>query len=177
VIRRCEPADLDAILEIINDAARRYKGVIPEDRWEWPYMSDEELQHEIDAGVVFWCCTESGALLGVIGLQQVADVSLIRHAYVRSERQRQGIGGRLLRHMLQLSTRPVLIGTWADALWAIQFYERHGFRLVSPEQKDRLLRKYWTIPERQIETSVVLAGPKWLAGVEGAEAVGSSCHA
>ena len=124
-------------------------------------MSKEELGHEIDAGVVFWGYEENGRLLGVGGLQHVSDVSLIRHAYVRSDRQRQGIGGELLRHLLELTDWPILIGTWANAAWAIQFYEKYGFRLVSPQEKDRLLRMYWKIPERQIETSVVLVDPKW----------------
>jgi len=161
MIRLCEPSDRDTIHTIINDAAAAYAGVIPADRWSEPYMPKEELLHEIDAGVVFWGYEENRLLLGVIGLQHVSDVSLIRHAYVRSDRQRQGIGGKLLRHLLVLTDRPLLIGTWADAAWAIQFYEKYGFRLVSSQQKDRLLRRYWTIPERQIETSVVLVSPKW----------------
>jgi GNAT superfamily N-acetyltransferase len=163
MIRLCEPSDHDTIHTIINDAAGAYAGVIPADRWSEPYMPKEELLHEIDAGVVFWGYEENRLLLGVIGLQHVSDVSLIRHMYVRSDRQRQGIGGKLLRHLLSLTDRPFLIGTWADADWAIQFYEKYGFRLVSSQEKDRLLRRYWTIPERQIETSVVLVGPKWSA--------------
>jgi len=161
MIRLCKPGDHDTIHTIINDAAGAYKGVIPADRWSEPYMSREELGHEIDAGVVFWGYEENEQLLGVIGLQHVSDVSLIRHAYVRSDRQQQGIGGRLLRHLLGLTDWPILIGAWASAEWAIQFYEKYGFRLVSPQEKDRLLRTYWKIPERQIETSVVLVSPKW----------------
>ena len=125
-------------------------------------MSRDELQHEIDNGVVFWGYEEDGELVGVMGIQNVKDVTLIRHAYVRTEKQNQGIGGKLLINLLKKTTRPVLVGTWADAVWAIRFYEKHGFRLVSPEEKDILLRNYWSVPERQIETSVVLVDRKWL---------------
>ncbi|HXY06994.1 MAG TPA: GNAT family N-acetyltransferase [Terriglobales bacterium] len=149
------------IWEIINDGARAYKGVIPEDRWKEPYMSRTELQNEISDGVEFWGLAENGVLAGVMGMQPVQDVTLIRHAYVRSNRQRLGIGGRLLSHLLSMDERPVLIGTWADATWAICFYQKHGFQLVPPDQKVRLLRRYWTIPERQIEASVVLVDAKW----------------
>jgi hypothetical protein len=142
VIRRCEDRDFESIWAIINDGAQAYHGTIPEDRWTEPYMSREKLRHEIDDGVVFWGYQDAGNLLGVMGLQQVRDVTLIRHAYVRTE-------------------RPVLIGTWADAVWAIRFYEKHGFQMVSTTEKVRLLKKYWSIPERQIETSVVLADAKW----------------
>ena len=124
-------------------------------------MSREKLQHEIDSGVVFWGSRMTGRSIGVMGLQQVQDVTLIRHAYVRSGSQKQGIGSQLLSHLRELTNDPVLIGTWADAVWAIRFYERHGFRMVSAEEKDRLLKKYWSIPERQVETSVVLADAKW----------------
>ena len=120
-------------------------------------MGREELQHEIDAGVQFWGYEESGKLIGVMGIQDVQDVTLIRHAYVRTTQRRKGIGGKLLSHLLTLTERPILIGTWAAATWAISFYEKHGFRLVSEEEKNRLLKKYWSIPERQVETSVVLA--------------------
>jgi GNAT superfamily N-acetyltransferase len=161
VIRLCVDKEFEAIYEIVNDAARAYKGIIPGDRWKEPYMPKEELRHEIDAGVVFWGYEEGSELVGVMGIQQVQDVTLIRHAYVRTARQNQGIGGWLLSHLRTLTERPILIGTWADAVWAIHFYEKHGFRQVSPEEKERLLKKYWSIPERQIETSVVLAGPGW----------------
>ena len=124
-------------------------------------MSRNELRHEIEAGVTFWGYEESEALAGVMGVQQVQDVTLIRHAYVRTGSQNRGIGGRLLSHLRKLAQGPVLIGTWADAIWAIRFYERHGFRVVRPEQKDRLLRRYWTVSERQVEVSVVLADPTW----------------
>lgn len=161
MIRRCDGRDFELIWTIINDGAQAYKGIIPADRWAEPYMPQEKLRHEIDAGVVFWGFAENGTLSGVMGLQEVQDVTLIRHAYVLTSRQRRGIGGSLLRHLLALANSPVLIGTWADAEWAIHFYEKNGFRLVSTEEKNRLLKKYWTIPQRQIETSVVLTDLKW----------------
>ena len=161
MIRRCDDRDFELIWAIINDGAQAYKGIIPADRWTEPYMSREKLQHEIDEGVVFWGYEESGTLVGVMGLQQVQDVTLIRHAYVVTSSQKRGIGAHLLSHLRELANRPVLIGTWADAAWAIHFYERHGFQMVDSEEKNRLLKKYWTIPERQIETSVVLADSTW----------------
>ncbi len=161
MIRQCDNTEFEMIYEIINDAAQAYKGVIPADRWKEPYMSKDELRHEIDEGVVFWGYEEDGELAGVMGVQHVQDVTLIRHAYVRTVKQNQGVGGRLLSRLRKQTTRPILVGTWADAIWATRFYEKHGFRLVSPQEKDRLLRKYWSIPERQIETSVVLADQKW----------------
>ncbi|MFZ3333293.1 MAG: GNAT family N-acetyltransferase [Candidatus Acidiferrales bacterium] len=160
-MRRCDNRDFDQIWATINDGAQAYKGIIPADRWTDPYMSREKLQHEIDDGVVFWGYDDSGALAGVMGIQEVQDVTLIRHAYVLTSSQKRGIGGRLLSHLLGLSNRPVLIGTWATAVWAIHFYEANGFQMVTPQEKDRLLRKYWKIPDRQIETSVVLADAKW----------------
>jgi len=156
-IRPCADADFPVVLGIINDGAEAYRGVIPADRWHEPYMSAEHLRREIDAGVRFFGLEEDGRLLGVMGIQDVGDVTLIRHAYVRSSVQRGGIGGRLLAHLQTLTERPVLIGTWADAHWAIGFYEKHGFRRVTSAEKDRLLRVYWDIPARQVETSVVLA--------------------
>ena len=156
-IRPCEERDIEIVYEIINDAAEAYRGIIPADRWKEPYMSKDELRHEIDEGVRFWCYIENGELLGVMGMQDVEDVTLMRHAYVRTVRRRQGIGGRLLTELRKKAKRPILIGTWAAATWAVHFYEAHGFCLVSPEEKDRLLKKYWSIPKRQIETSVVLA--------------------
>ena len=161
MIRRCDNVDFEVIWAIINDGAQAYRGTIPEDRWTEPYMSREKLQHEIDDGVVFWGYEDADNLLGVMGLQEVRDVTLIRHAYVRTSSQKQGVGARLLSHLRLLTKRPVLIGTWADAVWAIRFYERHGFQMVSTTEKDRLLKQYWSIPERQIETSVVLADVKW----------------
>lgn len=161
MIRRCDDRDFELIWTIINDGAQAYKGTIPADRWTEPYMSKEKLQNEIDEGVVFWGYEETGGLAGVMGIQHIQDVTLVRHAYVRTSNQKQGIGGRLLSHLRELTSRPMLIGTWAAALWAIQFYEKHGFQMVSPQEKDRLLKRYWTIPERQIDTSVVLADRKW----------------
>jgi len=160
MIRQCNHNDFEAICTIINDAAEAYKGIIPEDRWKVPYMSKGELQREIDDGVVFWGLEESGTLIGVMGIQDVKDVTLIRHSYVRTANQGEGIGSRLLSELREKTGRPILIGTWADAVWAIWFYEKHGFRLVSSEEKDRLLKTYWSIPERQIETSVVLANQR-----------------
>jgi GNAT superfamily N-acetyltransferase len=161
VVRPCTEADFAAVLAIVNDAAQAYRGHIPADRWHEPYMPEDELRHELDAGVVFWGWEEGGELRGVMGLQDVADVALIRHAYVATAARRQGIGGKLLEYLLERTSRPVLIGTWAAATWAIRFYEQHGFRVVPPAEKERLLRKYWHIPDRQIETSVVLVGPTW----------------
>jgi GNAT superfamily N-acetyltransferase len=161
MIRRCDDRDFEVIWAIINDGSQAYKGIIPEDRWTEPYMSQEKLRHEIDDGVVFWGYEADGELAGVMGIQPVQEVSLIRHAYVRTSSQKQGIGARLLSHLRELADGPVLIGTWADAVWAIRFYERYGFEVVGAEEKDRLLKRYWTVPERQIETSVVLADSKW----------------
>lgn len=157
MIRQCTSEDFVALLSIINDAAMAYKGMIPDDRWQEPYMSREYLRHELEAGVRFWGYEEDGKLIGVMGIQDVQDVTLIRHAYIRTSRQKHGIGAKLLNHVKALITKPALVGTWAAAHWAIRFYEKHGFRLVSQEEKNRLLRTYWSIPERQTETSVVLA--------------------
>ncbi|MBT8490523.1 MAG: GNAT family N-acetyltransferase [Deltaproteobacteria bacterium] len=157
MIRQCSENDFETIYAIINDAATAYRGAIPEDRLNDPYMSHDELRHEIDNGVIFWGYEDTGEPIGVMGIQTVQDVTLIRHAYVRPARQQEGIGGKLLTELRQKATNPLLIGTWSDAFWAIRFYEKHGFRVVSPEEKNRLLKKYWTIPERQVETSVVLA--------------------
>jgi N-acetylglutamate synthase-like GNAT family acetyltransferase len=156
VIRKCTENDFESMFEIINDAAQAYKGVIPADRWNEPYMSREYLRHEIDTGVEFWGYEEKGRLIGVMGIQDVKDVTLIRHAYVRTAERNKGIGGKLITHLKALITRPALVGTWTAASWAVRFYERHGFKLVTWEEKGRLLRKYWSIPERQTETSVVL---------------------
>lgn len=158
-IRRCRDDERDAILRIVNLAAEAYRGVIPADRWRDPYMPTRELDEEIAAGVAFWGYESEGELLGVMGIQGVRDVDLIRHAYVVPGRQRGGVGSELLEHLVGLSTRRLLVGTWAAAEWAIGFYRRHGFERVTPEQKTELLRRYWRIPERQVETSVVLANP------------------
>jgi len=161
VIRQCNNIDFEAICEVINDASQAYKGIIPADCWKEPYMPKKELRHEMDEGIVFWGHKENGELAGVMGIQKVQDVTLIRHAYVRTVKQNQGIGGSLLSFLRKQTTRPILIGTWANAFWAIRFYEKHGFRLVSSEEKDRLLKKYWSIPQLQIDNSLVLADEGW----------------
>ena len=162
MIRESVAADAAAILAIINDAAQAYRGVIPADCWHEPYMRREELEREIADGVVFFVHEEDGRPVGVMGIQDKGDVALVRHAYVAPGMQRRGLGQRLLRHLERFTGKPVLIGTWAAATWAIHFYVRNGFAVVSHEDKERLLRRYWTIPERQIETSVVLADRRWL---------------
>jgi GNAT superfamily N-acetyltransferase len=159
VVRPCRDLERGAILTIVNAAAEAYRGVIPADRWHEPYMPSAQLDREIAAGVAFWGYEAEGELSGIMGIQPVRDVDLIRHAYVLPDGQRRGIGGALLEHLRALSTRRMLVGTWAAADWAISFYERHGFTLVSPEATTVLLKTYWTIPDRQIETSVVLASP------------------
>ena len=156
MIRCCDEPDRPAMLEIINAAAVAYRGVIPSDRWREPYMSAAELDAELAAGVVFHGEQTDGQLRGVMGIQDVGDVQLIRHAYVAPAAQGRGIGGTLLEHLMGDRTGTVLVGTWAAAQWAVAFYCRHGFVQVSDEEKTRLLRRYWTVPERQIETSVVL---------------------
>jgi N-acetylglutamate synthase-like GNAT family acetyltransferase len=163
-IRKSVEADLPAMLAIINDAAQAYRGVIPADRWHDPYMPAEQLAQEIAAGVVFWVAEEDGRVLGVMGMQDKGEVALVRHAYVSTALRRKGVGTRLLRHVAGLTDKPILIGTWATATWAIDFYRRNGFTVVSDQDKDRLLRTYWSIPARQIETSVVLADGRWVNG-------------
>jgi GNAT superfamily N-acetyltransferase len=158
-IRPCRDDEREAILAVVNAAAVAYRGVIPADRWHEPYMSLRELDGEISAGVAFWGYEADGALVGVMGIQPVRDVDLIRHAYVAPGCQRRGVGGALLHHHARSTARRMLVGTWAAAEWAIAFYRRHGFELVSPDRKAKLLKTYWTIPERQIEASVVLANP------------------
>jgi GNAT superfamily N-acetyltransferase len=157
MIARCEQRDFNEIYEIINDGATAYRNVIPEDRWQEPYMTKEELERQIHEGVQFWGYKEGGKMQGIMGIQFKNDVTLIRHAYTRTVKRNKGIGSKLLMHLCAIATTPILIGTWADASWAIKFYEKHGFRLLSKEEKDELLFKYWKIPVRQIETSVVLA--------------------
>jgi GNAT superfamily N-acetyltransferase len=157
LIRKFGEPDLSRLLVIINEAAQAYRGVIPADRWHEPYMPAEELAAEIAAGVVFWIAEEGERLLGAMGMQDKGDVVLVRHAYVAPATQRRGVGRRLLQHVESLTRKPVLIGTWAAASWAIDFYRSSGYALVPAEEKDVLLRRYWSIPSRQIETSVVLA--------------------
>lgn len=158
-IRPCRDDEQPAILTIINAAAAAYRCAIPADRWHEPYMAAGELEREIDQGVVFWGYEADDALIGVMGIQAAGEVDLIRHAYVLPASQRAGVGRELLAHLRLLSTRRMLVGTWAAAEWAIRFYRRNGFEQVSPECKTVLLQTYWTIPDRQIETSVVLASP------------------
>jgi GNAT superfamily N-acetyltransferase len=157
LIRRCRDGERGAILAIVNAAAEAYRGVIPPDRWHEPYMSRDELDGEIAAGVVFWGYEQEGQLIGVMGIQPVEDVELIRHAYVSPDHQRLGVGSALIEWIARATTRPMLVGTWAAAEWAIRFYGRHGFELLPREEGAALLRRYWAIPERQIETSVVLS--------------------
>jgi N-acetylglutamate synthase-like GNAT family acetyltransferase len=161
IIRPCTDRDLETILEVINDAAQAYRGVIPADRYKAPYMPAAELAREIEHGVCFWGFEQDGRLLGVMGLQDVEEVTLIRHAYVRTAQRRRGIGGRLLDDLRARATRPLLVGTWAAAEWAIEFYRLRGFEPVPRDQVPLLLRRYWSVPERQIETSVVLAEKGW----------------
>ena len=162
-IRRADPADVPAIGAVINEAAQAYRGVIPADRWHDPYMPRADLEREIAAGVAFFLLEEDSRVAGVMGIQDKGDAALVRHAYVARAMQRKGIGRRLLRHLESLTDKPVLIGTWAAASWAIDFYVRNGFTVVAKDEKERLLRKYWSIPDRQIETSVVLADRRWVA--------------
>ena len=149
------------MLAIVNAAAEAYRGVIPVDRWREPYMTADELDNEIRDGVIFWVAEDHGRLTGMMGIQDKEEVVLVRHAYVEPTAQGRGVGTSLLRHVRNLTGKPVLIGTWADASWAIEFYRRNGFTVVSSRQKDRLLRQYWSIPERQVETSVVLVDARW----------------
>lgn len=149
--------DLAEIAEVINDAAKVYRGAIPDDCWHEPYMPADELRAEIAAGVQFWGIRRGARCAAVMGLQRVRDVFLIRHAYTRTAEQGSGLGSALLEHLKRQCDRPVLIGTWKAATWAIRFYERRGFRVVSDAEKNRLLRRYWTVPEPQIAASVVLS--------------------
>jgi GNAT superfamily N-acetyltransferase len=161
MIRQCNDADFDSIYMIINEAAEAYRDVIPDDRWHDPYMSRDELAAEIADGVIFWGADLDGRLVGVMGIQEKGEVTLIRHAYVQPGLQKQGIGAGLLHHFEKVTDKPILIGTWADASWAISFYRKNSYQLVTHEEKTRLLKRYWSIPDRQVETSVVLADRKW----------------
>ena len=161
MIRESRAEDLATILAIINDAASAYRGVIPADRWHEPYMAPDELAKEVADGVRFWVAEKDGRAGGVMGIQDKGEVALVRHAYVEPAMQRKGIGASLLRHVQSLTSKPILIGTWRDATWAIDFYRRNGFTLVPDSDKDALLRRFWSIPARQVETSVVLADRRW----------------
>jgi GNAT superfamily N-acetyltransferase len=162
LIRESVAADYAVIWDIINDGAHAYRGVIPPDRWHEPYMSTDELANEISDGVMFWVAEEQRRVSGVMGIQDKGDIALVRHAYVASSAQRRGVGTRLLRHVESLVNKPLLIGTWAAASWAIEFYQRNGYTVVARDRKDKLLKTYWSIPVRQIEASVVLADGRWL---------------
>ena len=172
IIRNSQKADMSAMLTIINEAAHAYRGVIPDDRWREPYMPPDELEKEIAEGIRFWIAEEENRLLGVMGIQDKGEVALVRHAYVSPGTQRMGIGTRLLRHVESLTDKPILVGTWADASWAIEFYRRSGFTVVPRRQKDALLRRYWSIHSRQIESSVVLADERWMGAQQPAPADG-----
>ncbi len=160
MIRKYTESDIKTIHEIINDASIAYKGHIPPDRWKEPYMTMDELKHEINDGVAFYCFEDNKEILGVMGVQDVLDVKLIRHAYVRTNRRKGGIGSQLLHFLTNNQDKPILIGTWKDAVWAIDFYLKNGFLQVTEAEKDILLKKYWNIPDRQVETSVVLTNKK-----------------
>ena len=164
MIRQCTRDELGEICAVINDAAQAYKGVIPQDRWHEPYMPLEELEQEVADGIAFWGYEAGGELAGVMGIQDRGEVALIRHAYVRTRDRNRGIGSELLRHLEAMTAKPILIGTWAASDWAIRFYRKHGYRVLNRAETERLLKKYWNIPERQVVTSVVLASPRWDSG-------------
>ena len=166
MIRKGTDEDFEEIFTTINDAAIAYKGLIPPDRWHEPYMTKAELQSQIDDGVRFSCYVDNNEIVGVMGIQDKADVELIRHAYVRTKQRKKGIGTLLLQELIKDAKKPILIGTWKAADWAIRFYQKHGFRLVEEEEKNRLLKKYWAIPDRQVETSVVLVDEKYKSSRE-----------
>ncbi len=157
--RRCLESDRPVVLEIINAAAQAYRGIIPADRWHQPYMSEEELSSEIAHGVEFSVCEAADASIGIMGIQRVRNVRLLRHAYVRPERQGKGVGSALIAHLCS-GDGTILVGTWRAATWAVEFYERHGFAPVPDDDVEALLRAYWTVPDRQIETSTVLSSPR-----------------
>ncbi len=165
-IRNARDDDFLAILAVVNNAAQAYRGVIPSDRWHEPYMSAAEMKSEIEDHVTFWVVEAEGRLLAVMGIQDKNDVALVRHAYTVTESQGQGFGRKLLHHLESLTAKPMLIGTWAAASWAIEFYRKNGYRVVTNEEKNFLLKKYWSVPERQIETSVVLADSRWGGNAE-----------
>lgn len=163
MIRQCAPEEFEAVYEVINHAAVAYKGVIPADCWKEPYMPRGELRDEVEQGVVFWGAYEYGTVVAVMGLQPVQDVALIRHAYTRTTHRGQGLGTALLEHLRQQTDRPLLVGTWKAAVWAVRFYENHGFRQLGESQTRALLQKYWTVSDRQIKESVVLADRRWFS--------------
>jgi GNAT superfamily N-acetyltransferase len=162
-VRGYVDSDFEAVYLTINEAAMAFRDTIPADRWHEPYMPREDLSAEIADGVGFSCAVIEGSVIGVMGLQRKHDVDLIRHAYVVPQLQSRGIGAMLLEHLEALSGRPILIGTWRANVGAISFYERHGYKLVGEDHRERLLRTYWQIPERQIEESIVMADARWVA--------------
>lgn len=174
MIRPCTDADFDAVLSTMNDGAEAYRGIIPEDCWKEPYMSADELRYEMASGISFSGAETGGSLVGVMGVQPVDDVILIRHAYVQTGRQHRGIGSSLLAHLVIRAPRPVLIGTWKAARWAVRFYEKNDFGLVEGGEKNRLLRRYWDISNRQIENSVVMADGRALREVVITPAISSA---
>jgi N-acetylglutamate synthase-like GNAT family acetyltransferase len=157
MIRACSEHDVPQMVEVINDAAQKYRGVIAADRWKEPYMPEAELREEISDGVKFWAWVEEGRVISVMGLQDRGDVALVRHAYTRTAAQGGGAGSKLMTHLRSLTRKPMLIGTWRAATWAIRFYEKRGFRLTGDQEKNQLLKRYWRIPARQVEESVVLS--------------------
>jgi GNAT superfamily N-acetyltransferase len=157
MIRPCSESDIPQMLEVVNDAAQKYRGAIAADRWKQPYMPEAELREEIADGVSFWAWTDGPRVVSIMGLQDRGDVVLIRHAYTRTAAQGSGAGSALMTHLKGLARKPMLVGTWKAAVWAIRFYEKRGFRLTGDAEKERLLRRYWKIPERQVEESVVLS--------------------
>ena len=161
MIKRCLDVELESMLTVINDAAQAYYGVIPQDAWHEPYMARNELNGEIRAGVQFWGYYVKECLIGVMGIQDKQDVMLIRHAYVCSSERRNGVGTKLLEHLEECSKKPILIGTWADATWAIEFYKKNEYRLILGDERGMLLEKYWTVSTEQASASVVLANAKW----------------
>ncbi|MGK7344967.1 MAG: GNAT family N-acetyltransferase [Candidatus Nitrospinota bacterium M3_3B_026] len=167
MIRKLGADDFPYILAVINDAAQAYRGVIHPGLWSEPYMSEDYLKSEMRGGVEFWGYEAAGELIAVMGAQDKGDVTLIRHAYTRTEDRRRGVGSILLNRLMETTGKPILIGTYRDAPWAIYFYERHGFRLIDGPEKDRLLRKYWDLPGRQVETSIVMADERWFERREG----------
>jgi N-acetylglutamate synthase-like GNAT family acetyltransferase len=162
MIRKSSTNDFKSIYDVINEAAQSYKGVIPDEYWKEPYMSKDELKNEIEEGVEFWVYEDKGKIYGVMGIQRKYDITLIRHAYVCPAKQNRGIGGKLLKHLQDLTTRPILIATWSGATHAIRFYKKYGFKIVSREEGVRLQRKFWSTPELKINSSVVFADKRWL---------------
>jgi N-acetylglutamate synthase-like GNAT family acetyltransferase len=161
MIRECDEKDFESILGIINDAAMKYKGVIPAECWREPYMSEEALKKDIESGVQFYGYEEVNVLIGVMGIQYFPDVTLIRDAYVRGSAQGKGIGGTLLRYLISKTDKPVLIGTWRDTEWSVKFYEKHGFKVLGKSEADALLKKYWVASKTHFDNSVVLADGKY----------------